>query len=262
MRYTKIIVLLCITGLFLISCSENVPAETQNSKGVEETNTSSEIATRQLTINDKNASTNDATATIVISYPEIVGLGDETICRKINHLLYSCALNYYQKTDHYMALLPVVQGNLDVNVSYEILSQCENFLSLKYEECISYYRVNKSVRFLTIDLKTGELMSILDVVDLPSIQTDINNGDYTILNGTYSPEGWNGYEEYIREDFIDVMQKIYNCQDGTDKNFYNEDNNFGLDESGLYLCFNYSDSLNGYVILHFEGKGTVSMNPK
>jgi len=228
-----------------------------------------EISELHLSIENHRQDRQDPLVSISVSYPEVVGLEDPEISEKVNRALsfYTLHTRYdIQKWDRYLDDLLSFRGygyyNEDTQISYEILAYDLDRLSVHYEEIRSFNRVNKNSYYLTFDMTTGEMMSVFEVIELSDLQDRIRSGDYTVLEGTYLPDGWNGTEDWIKTDFIGLIQEMYDSrQTGTDEAdeanevYYGMDNNFGIDETGLYLSFYYMDSLHGYVTLFFEGEG-------
>lgn len=225
-----------------------------------------QIAERKLTFSDSatiDGESNQEITSINISYPELVGFEATDIEKKINNLLRAYPLNQYLYScvnsieELFCKEITTCAGDskweskLDISVSYQVLFQDEQFLSIKFEGTTTYYRVNRGTHYLTVDLSSGKLLSLLDLCSIESVLSRLEKNDYEVVSGTYLPGGWEGYEENIKEDFRAIIKDELDDIGQQHGTMHDGLYDIGFDNEGLYMRFYYEDALDEQVVLSF-----------
>lgn len=151
--------------------------------------------------------------------------------------------------------------DLEINVSYQVIRSDNQILSIAFTGYSTFNRINHYVYYLTFDLASGDLISLLDLAEQSTILSNISEGTYSVLEGTYYPGGWQGHESDTKENFYNVIHELIGNFDQNESS-YRELNNVGIDDTGLYFCFDYEDSLEGYVILFIPMSSISSSNDR
>lgn len=97
-------------------------------------------------------------------------------------------------------------------------------------------------RLLTINLRTGDAVNLKDFVNTDSIVKNIKNLKFDIIEGSYTDGFGTGKEDKRISSFIEVFKE----------SIKNNSTEFSIDNTYLYLNFQYDDSLDGYMLLRFK----------
>ena len=189
----------------------------------------------------------------IFNFPQINGVERE-LARKLNaqfrRLPFEMLANDMLDVDELM------QGNLAPldrgggygigEISYEILLQNEDFVSVVFHEEISSLRqVHFDRWYATFDLKTGERLAVDSILSVEEMVERMQGDAYEIEEGAYLPGGWEGHEPELKTEFIGILEQL--AEGNARSNC-----NFGITENSVLICFYYWDSLDGYVVLKFE----------
>ena len=193
-----------------------------------------------------------------VNYPQIRFSENNELETAINELLKNVPFSIVTDDGTYESAVRrfdemLAEGNsISIEVDYEIIHNDNETISVSFDWFSIYYRMQiySEKLFVTVDLRTGELVSLEDYADVPALIEKLENKNYEVVEGTYNPGGWKGYEPDIVTDFIEAF-KLSLEKKNASPHEYNRysGTNFCLDRDSLYINFYFYDSLDGYVIL-------------
>jgi hypothetical protein len=116
------------------------------------------------------------TPQLKIGYPQISGMKDMTIQKKINSVIYSTA---FKLRDENGPEVETYKGSYTYYVAYEISLRGKDILSMRLLECLSmprYAHPFNKVCALTIDMKSGSVYSLAQLFEPKSSWKETING--------------------------------------------------------------------------------------
>ena len=195
-----------------------------------------------------------------VNYPQIKtdGLIDEMVENDINSLLKMIPFevllenSYEEVLQHFYSLMNF-EGTPAITAiwsNYEIKFLDTQLLSLSYDGSAFFGRIVRGYEFmLTIDLKSGNILFLENIIDINTIIPLIEKGEYEVVAGDYMPGFGSGKEPFRRTEFVEAFTKAMQRATKNDKYVPYNSNNFCVDNTHLYIYFYYSDSLHDYMIL-------------
>ncbi|MDL2302722.1 hypothetical protein LJC58_10300, partial [Lachnospiraceae bacterium OttesenSCG-928-D06] len=145
--------------------------------------------------------------------------------------------------------------NIDISVGafidYEILHITENYVSLIFQADIFHGSgpMYTNHYMSTIDLRTGECITFDDILQKEKIIELIQDDNYQLYEGDYNEFG-DSHSDVRKEEFINAIEYLLeNSDSNSNKYDKNSNRNCGLDDTSLYIYLQFSNSLNGYIIL-------------
>ena len=192
-----------------------------------------------------------------IRYPQISGMEDKSIEKKVNNLLLNAAtqsLNHKNADQTLRLFNDIVNHGLNTFWSgeneYNIIHMSEDCISVSYEG-ESYFgglRPSFFHDYITISLTSGEMLPFTDYFSKEDVIKAIRSLKFELIEGQYSPGGYKGDEPKITEGFAEAVKKL---EDNTET-YMGNTYNFAIDDKSAYIEFPFYDSLWGYVILKFS----------
>lgn len=217
-------------------------------------------------------------------FPQIYNLSDSRLESQINMMLFDAALKgisseasasnirelIYSAQKHAMESPSLT--DIVAEIDYEVLLFNEDYLSIRFfgSNTPAAIRVNFFEYYVLIDLNTGSYCRLTDYVPEAELENDIRNGQFEVVHGNYVG-GWTIDE--IKDDFIlwieqnlntdfDVKTHEFSFGDHEERISYTEYNkdsvqNYALDDSNIYVRFDFFDATDSYVILKFPQKSVI-----
>lgn len=202
-----------------------------------------------------------------VHYPQVFGLEDKKVESNLNNILKMISLNIISNdyTEILLKYKSIIDWNINkdndsmlaVNGKYKILSMDNNQISIHvYTDWYGGVNIFYDEYVMTIDINSGNIMKLSDVVDTDYIELAIKNGEYQILSGETSE-----LTNFIRNHKNEFNKEILNVYEESKKKYDNKEwkygvdlgatniNNFGIDKDYLYINFTYDDALDGFLIL-------------
>ena len=146
---------------------------------------------------------------------------------------------------------------LAVNGKYKVLSMDNKKISVHvYTDLYEGVNIFNDEYVMTIDINTGDIKKLNDIVDMKYIELAIKNYKYQILSGETSE-----LDNFKRDQKDEFNKKILAAYQESKTRYankewiYGEDlavtniNNFGIDKDYLYINLLYDDALYGFLIL-------------
>ena len=192
-----------------------------------------------------------------IRYPQISGMEDKSIEKKVNNLLINAAtqsLNNRNADQTLRLFNNIVNHGLNTFWSgeneYNIIYVGDKSISVGYEGMVYFGGAHPSSfhDYITINLLSGEMVPFTDYFSKEDVIKAIRSLKFEMLEGQYSPGGYKGDEPRITEGFVTAIKKLEESSDSFMGNIYN----FAIDDRFAYIRFPFDDSLNRYVILKFR----------
>ena len=191
-----------------------------------------------------------------IRYPQVSGMEDKSIEKKVNKLLINAATQSLdnRNADQTLRLFnDIVNHGLNTFWSgeneYNIIYVGDKSISVGYEGMVYFGGAHPSSfhDYITINLLSGEMVPFTDYFSKEDVIKAIRSLKFEMLEGQYSPGGYKGDEPRITEGFVTAIKKLEESSDSFMGNIYN----FAIDDRFAYIRFPFDDSLNRYVILKF-----------
>ena len=192
-----------------------------------------------------------------IRYPQISGMEDKSIEKKVNNLLLNAAtqsLNHKNADQTLRLFNDIVNHGLNTFWSgeneYNIIYVGDKSISVGYEGMVYFGGAHPSSfhDYITINLTNGEMVPFTDYFSKEDVIKAIRSLKFEMLEGQYCPGGYKGDEPRITEGFVTAIKELEERSDSYMGNIYN----FAIDDSFAYIRFPFDDSLNRYVILKFR----------
>lgn len=198
-------------------------------------------------------------------YPQVYGIGNDEKEVKINSTLKMALFQII--SDDYSKILRIYKSIMrwpkDKNEyefmsamgEYRILDFTDSLISLHIKNELSYGtgRTWWSDYNLTIDLHTGEIMKLLDIIHTDTILFEVESGKYEIFSGSTN-EINNALRDtkvaFDKEISAALKKSIEECTMGNTlyKGPLNS-SNFGIDKEFIYVRLSFEPALYGYLIL-------------
>lgn len=191
-----------------------------------------------------------------IRYPQVSGMEDKSIEKKVNKLLINAATQSLdnRNADQTLRLFnDIVNHGLNTFWSgdneYNMVYVGDKSISVGYEGMVYFGGAHPSSfhDYITINLLSGEMVPFTDYFSKEDVIKAIRSLKFEMLEGQYSPGGYKGDEPRITEGFVTAIKELEEKSDSYMGNIYN----FAIDDSFAYIRFPFDDSLNRYVILKF-----------
>lgn len=191
-----------------------------------------------------------------IRYPQVSGMEDKSIEKKVNKLLINAATQSLdnRNADQTLRLFnDIVNHGLNTFWSgdneYNMVYVGDKSISVGYEGMVYFGGAHPSSfhDYITINLLSGEMVPFTDYFSKEDVIKAIRSLKFEMLEGQYSPGGYKGDEPRITEGFVTAIKELEESSDSYMGNIYN----FAIDDSFAYIRFPFDDSLNRYVILKF-----------
>lgn len=202
-----------------------------------------------------------------VHYPQVVGLKDKSIETNLNKKLKMLSLNiisadYEDILLKYKSIIDwkINKNNesiLAVNGKYKILSMDNKQISVHvYTDFYEGVNIFYDEYVMTIDINSGNIKKLNDIVDMDHIERAIKNTRYQIISGETSE-----LANFMSDERDEFNKKILAVYQESKKRYADKEweygvdlgvtniNNFGIDKDYLYINLLYDDALNGFLIL-------------
>ncbi|MDW2796688.1 hypothetical protein RZO55_03730 [Clostridium boliviensis] len=202
-----------------------------------------------------------------VHYPQVTGLTDKEVETNLNKKLKMLSLNiisadYEEISLKYKSLIDwnINKSNesmLAVNGKYKILSMDNKQISVRvYTDYYEGVNIFNDEYVMTIDINTGNIKKLKDIVDMEYIELAIKNYKYQILSGQTSE-----LDNFMKEQKDEFNKEILAAYKESKKRYANKEwiygvdrgvaniNNFGIDKEYLYINLMYEDALDGFLII-------------
>jgi hypothetical protein len=185
-----------------------------------------------------------------VEYPQLYKIKNNSILHKVNNQLKMILFQDVQEDDYNQILndFSSIINNKQEGVesaegTCKIYLFDDDYISVGYKCNFfnggTFLTVN---RLLTINLSTGESVNLKDFVKTDNIIKNIKKLKFDILEGSYTDGFGTGKEDERISSFIEAFQE----------SIENNSTEFSIDNTYLYLNFQYDDSLDGYMLLRFK----------
>ena len=139
---------------------------------------------------------------------------------------------------------------------YEILFCDVEYISALYRGFRGVYNAWSGIALATLNIRTGELLTLDMLFDAEQIESLIREGNYELVEGNYLPGGIDIDSMETHNDIANNFRdspgavSIENAQPG-EYDLYNpyDSMNFCIDGEYIYIWVYYCDSLHGYVLI-------------
>lgn len=202
-----------------------------------------------------------------VHYPQVVGLKDKGVETNLNKKLKMLSLNiisadYEEILIKYKSIIDwninkSSESMLAVNGKYKILSMDNKQISVHvYTDWYEGVNIFYDEYVMTIDINSGNIKKLNDIVDMEHIELAIKNYKYQILSGETSE-----LANFMRDQKDEFNKEILAAYQKSKKRYANKDwvygvdlgvtniNNFGMDKDYLYINLLFDDALDGFLIL-------------
>lgn len=202
-----------------------------------------------------------------VHYPQVVGLKDKCIETKLNKKLRMLSLNIISADyeDILLKYKSIIDWNINknsesmlaVNGKYKILSMDNKQISVHvYTDFYEGVNIFYDEYVMTIDINSGNIKKLNDIVDMEHIERAIKNSRYQIISGETSE-----LANFMSDERDEFNKKILAVYQESKKRYADKEweygvdlgvtniNNFGIDKDYLYINLLYDDALNGFLIL-------------
>lgn len=202
-----------------------------------------------------------------VHYPQVVGLKDKSIETKLNKKLKMLSLNIISADyeDILLKYKSIIDWNINknsesmlaVNGKYKILSMDNKQISVHvYTDFYEGVNIFYDEYVMTIDINSGNIKKLNDIVDMEHIERAIKNSRYQIISGETSE-----LANFMSDERDEFNKKILAVYQESKKRYADKEweygvdlgvtniNNFGIDKDYLYINLLYDDALNGFLIL-------------
>lgn len=185
-----------------------------------------------------------------IQYPELYKIKKNSILQKVNNQMKMILFQDVQEDDYdqilynFSSIINKKQEGVEsAEGTCKIYLFDDDYISVGYK-CDFYNggTILTEDRLLTINLGTGESVDLKDFVNTDAIIKTIKNLRFDIIEGSYTDGFGTGKEEERISSFIEALQESIEFNS----------TEFSIDNTYLYLKFQYYDSLNGYMLMRFE----------
>lgn len=178
-----------------------------------------------------------------IDYPCVLGMEDVEKQEQINKLIFLISTGTYYDI--------FVHNGLKVSSNYSIIYSDESYLSIKYDGFVVVREANRPHYMcfcLNLDLKTGEVIKLEDLVDIEKLKDKFVKDNFTVVKGLdenipLDESGWGELFDHYLEYHVISGDELHNYD------FYFTDNKIGLiisvpvDAGGSYIILESSDNL-------------------
>jgi lipoprotein len=200
-------------------------------------------ATSGYNIVGKKFSLINSTMNLDIDYPCVLGMEDVEKQEQINKLIFLISTGTYYDI--------FVHNGLEVSSNYSIIYSDESYLSIKYDGFVVVREANRPHYMcfcLNVDLKTGEVIKLEDLVDIEKLKDKFVKDNFTVVKGLdenipVDEKGWKDlFNKYLKYPFLDE-DDLHNYD------FYFTNNKIGLiiscntDAGGRYIILESNDNL-------------------
>lgn len=185
-----------------------------------------------------------------VEYPQLYKIKNNSILHKVNNQLKMILFQDVQEDDYnqilndFSSIINKKQEGVEsAEGTCKIYLFDDDYISVGYKCNFfnggTFLTVN---RLLTINLSTGESVNLKDFVKTDTIIKNIKKLKFDILEGSYTDGFGTGKEDERISSFIEAFQE----------SIENNSTEFSIDNTYLYLNFQYDDSLDGYMLLRFK----------
>ena len=192
-----------------------------------------------------------------IRYPQVSGMDDKSIEKKINNLLINAVTQSmdHKNADEILSLFHNIVNHgftefWECDNEYNIIHVGEDSISVSYEGASYFGGLHPSFfhDYITINLTNGEMVPFTDHFSKEDVIKAIRSLKFEMIEGQYNPGGYKGDEPKITEGFAEAVKEL---EDNTET-YMGNTYNFAIDDRSAYIHFPFYDSLDGYVILKFS----------